>query len=94
MAPRGWGFWTEAKLDILSGYLPALAAAGSKKAPGELIYLDLFAEAYERRRVGRSGQDSLFGAETVGEITSREVPRYRADPPEPPFGSNDRGDAE
>lgn len=52
------------------------------------------AEAYERRRVGRSGQDSLFGAETVGEMTSREVPRYRADPPEPPFGSSDRGDAE
>lgn len=43
MAPRWWGFWTEGKLDILSAYLPAFATAGSKKASGALVYLDLFA---------------------------------------------------
>jgi len=51
VAPRGWGFWTEAKLDILSAYLRAFATAGSKKAPGELVYLDLFAgNALNQRR--------------------------------------------
>lgn len=50
------------------------------------------AEAYERRRVARSGQDTLFGPEVVGGMTAREVPSYRADPPEPPYGSLDRGD--
>lgn len=41
VAKRGWGYWTEAKLDILSNYLPAFTTA-SKKA-GKTVYLDLFA---------------------------------------------------
>lgn len=49
MAPRGWGFWTEAKLDILSAYLPAFATAS--KSVNELVYLDLFAgNALNQRR--------------------------------------------
>lgn len=64
MAPRGWGFWTEAKLDILSAYLPALATAGSKKAAGELIYLDLFAgnASNQRRDVDRDIRGSSLRA--------------------------------
>lgn len=50
------------------------------------------AEAYERRRVARSGQDTLFGPEAVGDMTARDVPPYRAEPPEPPYGSADRGE--
>jgi three-Cys-motif partner protein len=62
MAPRGWGFWTEAKLDILSAYLPAFATA-SKRA-GELVYLDLFAgnTSNERRDVGRDIKGSSIRA--------------------------------
>jgi hypothetical protein len=52
----------------------------------------MWAEAYERRRVARSGQDTLFGPEVLGGMTAREVPSYRTDPPEPPYGSLDRGD--
>ena len=64
MAPRGWGFWTEAKLDILSAYLPAFASAGSKKAQGELIYLDLFAgnASNQRRDVDRDIRGSAIRA--------------------------------
>ena len=53
MAPRGWGFWTEAKLDILSAYLPAFATAS--RSVDELIYLDLFAgnTLNQRRDVDR-----------------------------------------
>lgn len=47
-------------------------------------------EAIERRRVARSGQDTLFGPEVMSELTARDVPPYRADPPEPPYGSAER----
>lgn len=64
MPPRSWGFWTEAKLDILSAYLPALAAAGSKKASGELVYLDMFAgnASNQRRDVDRDIRGSSIRA--------------------------------
>ena len=46
---RGWGYWTEAKLDILSAYLPAFTTAS--KAAGRTVYLDLFAgDASNHRR--------------------------------------------
>lgn len=49
MAERGWGYWTEAKLDILTDYLPSFAIA-SKQAR-HLVYLDLFAgNASNQRR--------------------------------------------
>lgn len=41
MASRSWGFWTEAKLDILSKYLRAFTTAS--KSAGKTVYLDLFA---------------------------------------------------
>ena len=52
MAPRGWGYWTEAKLDILSSYLPAFTTAS--KSAESTVYLDLFAgnEANQRRDTG------------------------------------------
>ncbi|MBI2710283.1 MAG: hypothetical protein HYX34_11400 [Actinobacteria bacterium] len=98
VAPRGWGFWTEAKLDILSAYLRAFATAGSKKAAGDLIYLDLFAgnAMNERRDVSRDIRGSAVRAletlpepEAAGDMTAHDVPSYRADPPEPPYGSAD-----
>lgn len=60
MAPRGWGFWTEAKLDILSAYLRAFATAGSKKAQGQLTYLDLFAGNASNQR--RDTQQDIQGS--------------------------------
>ncbi|MGF1596154.1 MAG: three-Cys-motif partner protein TcmP [Acidimicrobiales bacterium] len=64
MAPRGWGFWTEAKLDILSAYLSAFAVAGSKKASGALVYIDLFAgnTSNQRRDVERDIKGSSLRA--------------------------------
>ena len=64
MAPRGWGFWTEAKLDILSAYLSAFAIAGSRKASGALVYLDLFAgnASNQRRDVERDIKGSSIRA--------------------------------
>lgn len=64
MAPLGWGFWTEAKLDILSAYLSAFAIAGSKKASGALVYLDLFAgnASNQRRDVERDIKGSSLRA--------------------------------
>ena len=52
MTTRGWGYWTEAKLDILSAYLPAFATASTKA--GAVVYLDLFAgnESNQRRDTG------------------------------------------
>ena len=41
MGNRGWGYWTEAKLDILSKYLNAFTTAS--KSAGKTVYLDLFA---------------------------------------------------
>lgn len=66
MAPRGWGYWTEAKLDILSAYLPAFTTASTKA--GQTIYLDLFAgnESNERRDIARDLKGSALRAlETV-----------------------------
>jgi three-Cys-motif partner protein len=48
MARRGWGYWTEAKLDILSAYLPAFTTAS--KSVGSTTYLDLFAGHAENER--------------------------------------------
>ena len=39
--PRGWGFWTVGKLDILQNYLSAFTTAS--KSATETVYLDLFA---------------------------------------------------
>lgn len=39
---RSWGIWTEAKLGILSDYLPAFLRASKGKA-SEFVYLDAFA---------------------------------------------------
>lgn len=50
---REWGWWTEQKLDILSGYLRGFANA-TRKA-GTTVYLDLFAgqpENVSRERTG------------------------------------------
>lgn len=41
-AARSWGFWTEAKLEILRSYLPAFLQA-SKGRASEFVYLDAFA---------------------------------------------------
>lgn len=64
MTARGWGFWTEAKLDILSAYLSAFAIAGRKKAPGALVYLDPFAgnASNQRRDVERDIRGSVIRA--------------------------------
>lgn len=39
---RSWGYWTEAKLAILQGYLPAFLHASKGKSK-EFVYLDAFA---------------------------------------------------
>jgi three-Cys-motif partner protein len=39
---RTWGYWTEAKLDILEEYLPRFTTASRNKAQGTTVYLDLF----------------------------------------------------
>ena len=44
------------------------------------------AEAFERRRARRSGQESLFDPENIGSMTAREIPPYQPDPPSLPFG--------
>lgn len=82
MAQRGWGYWTEAKLDILSAYLPAFATA-SKKA-GKTVYLDLFAgnEANQRRDTGQDLNGSAVRAlATVPDLALLyffELPRVAA----------------
>jgi three-Cys-motif partner protein len=48
---RSWGYWTEAKLDVLSRYLDAFTTATKNKAR-ERIYLDAFAG--EGRGVSRT----------------------------------------
>ncbi|MGQ0745125.1 MAG: three-Cys-motif partner protein TcmP [Acidimicrobiales bacterium] len=64
VARRGWGYWTEAKLDVLSAYLPAFATASKFRAQGALVYLDLFAGngANERRDVERDIRGSAIRA--------------------------------
>lgn len=62
MARRGWGYWTEAKLDILSAYLPAFTTAS--KSVGATTYLDLFAghADNERRDTGADVKGSAIRA--------------------------------
>ena len=62
MARRGWGYWTEAKLDILSAYLPAFTTAS--KSVGYTTYLDLFAghADNERRDTGVDVKGSAIRA--------------------------------
>jgi hypothetical protein len=43
-------------------------------------------EASERRRVDRTGQDTLFGPEAMSSITAGAVEPYHADPPTLPYG--------
>jgi three-Cys-motif partner protein len=68
-AVRGWDFWTEAKLGILSKYLPAFTTA-AKRSPGR-IYLDAFAGVVENVR--RSTGEPIDGS-------ARIAPRV-VDPP-------------
>lgn len=82
MARRGWGYWTEAKLEILSAYLPAFSTA-SKRA-GKTVYLDLFAgnEANQRRDTGQdlsgSAVRALETAPALALLYFFELPRVAA----------------
>lgn len=68
-APRKWGYWTRAKLQILDGYLRAFAKA-SQQSP-ERVYLDAFA--------GEGiGVDRLTGEEFPG---SARIALEIANPP-------------
>ena len=69
MAARGWGPWTQIKLDALEDYLSAFTKA-SQRARGT-VYLDLFAGAF-------SNKDRLTGAPIMGSP-------YRALSVAPPF---------
>ncbi|KZS74737.1 hypothetical protein A4G26_22930 [Mycobacterium kansasii] len=69
MAARGWGPWTQIKLDALEDYLSAFTKA-SQRAKGT-VYLDLFAGAF-------SNTDRLTGAPIMGSP-------YRALSVTPPF---------
>ena len=69
MAARGWGPWTQIKLDALEDYLSAFTKA-SQRARGT-VYLDLFAGAF-------SNKDRLTGAPIMGSP-------YRALSVTPPF---------
>jgi len=79
MASQGWGYWTEAKLDILSAYLSAFASA-SKKAK-TVVYLDLFAgnDRNHRRDTGQDIKGSAVRALNVLPDTAHiylfELPR-------------------
>lgn len=57
MAARGWGPWTQIKLEALEDYLSAFTKA-SQRARGT-VYLDLFAGAF-------SNKDRLTGAPIMG----------------------------
>lgn len=57
LAARGWGPWTQIKLDALEDYLSAFTKA-SQSARGT-VYLDLFAGAF-------SNKDRLTGAPIMG----------------------------
>jgi three-Cys-motif partner protein len=56
LSARAWGWWTEQKLDILSGYLKGFSNA-SRKA-GTTVYLDLFAG--RAQNVSRDRPDRLI----------------------------------
>lgn len=59
-APRGWGFWTRGKLDILRDYLNSFTTTTKVKAPTERIYLDLFAG--REKNVDRITKEPLQGS--------------------------------
>jgi len=65
--PRGWGFWTRLKLDMLREYLPAFTRAS--KSVGTTTYLDLFA-----------GQVNNVDRETGDRIESSVEIALRVDP--------------
>lgn len=67
---RTWGYWTQAKLEILQKYLRAFATAS--KGPSERIYLDAFAGE-------GSGVDRLTGEEFPGSA------RIALEVDDPPF---------
>jgi three-Cys-motif partner protein len=82
MAPRGWGYWTEAKLDTLSAYLPAFATASTRA--GSVVYLDLFAgnDSNQRRDTGTDIRGSAVRALEALPYSARlylfELPRVAA----------------
>lgn len=65
--PRGWGFWTEVKLNALERYLPRFTSA-SRRAPSRL-YLDLFAGGADNVR--RDDEDRHFFGSTVRALDAR-----------------------
>lgn len=75
---RTWGFWTRAKLDILSDYLHAFVRASTRA--GDTVYLDLFAgrPENEERRTGKTISGSAVRALEVdpplGHVVLFEVP--------------------
>ncbi|WP_162938602.1 three-Cys-motif partner protein TcmP [Mycobacterium kyogaense] len=69
MAARGWGPWTQIKLDALEDYLSAFTKAS--QSARNTVYLDLFAGAF-------SNKDRLTGAPIMGSP-------YRALSVTPPF---------
>lgn len=71
-ARRSWGYWTEAKLDVLARYLDAFTTTTKHKAPRERIYLDAFAG--EGRGISR----------TTGE-EFESSPRLALSVDDPPF---------
>ena len=78
MARRGWGYWTEAKLDILSAYLPAFATAS--KSVGSTTYLDLFAGHADNERRD-TGADVKGSAMRALEVTPHLTDLYFCDLP-------------
>lgn len=58
---RSWGFWTQAKLEMLASYLSAFATAS--KGVSERVYLDAFAG--EGRGRDRSSGDEFDGSARI-----------------------------
>ena len=79
MARRGWGYWTEAKLDILSAYLPAFTTAS--KSVGSTTYLDLFAGHADNERRD-TGADVKGSAIRVLEVVPPLTDLYFCDLPQ------------
>ena len=78
MTRRGWGYWTEAKLDILSAYLPAFATAS--KGVGSTTYIDLFAGHADNERRD-TGVDVKGSAIRALEVTPTLTDLYLCDLP-------------